>query len=301
MRVNTAKDNIRLWRDPVLGVAGTELLAGRFVKHRYRRHIRNEVVIAVFTGGAMRHQIGRYCGVALAGNVLVIPAGETFSGEAPSKEGWSCRVFYPDIATLTEMMPELSTAPPARATESAAGPLYEDLALARRLATLHRAIEWNDANPLARQQAFAAAMSAVLQSCTRPAGWPRCIRPDNKAIRRAVACVHDRFDDPDLSVRELAATAGHSPYHFMRSFVATMGVTAHDYVVQCRLHAARGMLADGLPAAEVATAAGFADQSHLIRQFRSALGVTPGQYAEQSRKRSAPRPAAAGVRPHQQK
>jgi AraC-like DNA-binding protein len=292
-----AKEDIRLWRDPILGVAGTELLVGRFAKHRYRRHIRDEMAIAVFTGGAMRLQIGRHCGVALPGNVLVIPAGEMFAGEAASEEGWSARVFYPDVPTLMDMAPELSASPPARATESATAPLYDDLALARRLATLHRSIELNDANPLARQQAFAAAMSAVLQHCTRPAGWPRCIRPDNKAIRRAITCVHARFADPGLNVGELAAAAGYSQYHFMRSFVATVGVTAHDYVVQCRLHAARGMLAGGLAAAEVASAVGFADQSHLIRQFRSALGVTPGQFAEQSRKRAASRPTAAGVRP----
>jgi len=290
------KEDIRLWRDPILGVAGTELLAGRFVTHRYRHHIRDEVVIAVFTGGAMHYRIGPCHGTALPGSVLVIPAGDVFTGEAASQDGWSCRVFYPDVPTLLGMAPEPYTAPPIRIQETAP-PVYQDTALAVRLATLHRAIEENDDNPLARQQAFAAAMAAVLQNCAHPAGWPRCVRPHNRAIHRAVECVRARFADSELGISELAAAAGYSPYYFMRSFRATLGVTAHDYVVQCRLHAALGMLADGLPAAEVAHAAGFTDQSHLIRQFRAALGVTPGQYAEQSRKRTASRPAAAGIRP----
>jgi len=297
MRTVFEKDDIRLWRDPVLGVAGTELLTGRFVKRRYTAQIRDEVAIAVFTGGAMHYRVGAAEGVATAGSVLVIPAGEVFAGEAAAEQGWSCRIFYPDVPTLMGLDAELGMASSLRVTGKAAGPLYQDMILARRLAVLHRAIEANEANPLARQQAFAAALSSVLQRCARPAGWPRRLHPDNIAIRRALACLRARFADPELGIGELAAAAGYSPYHFMRRFRAALGVTAHDYVVQCRLHAARGMLAQGHPAAEVAHAAGFADQSHLIRQFRAALGVTPGQFAEQSRKRAASRPAAAGVRP----
>jgi AraC-like DNA-binding protein len=35
----------------------------------------------------------------------------------------------------------------------------------------------------------------------------------------------------------------------------------------------------GVPLAELALAAGFADQAHFTRMFRSTLGVTPGRYA----------------------
>ncbi|HEY3477343.1 MAG TPA: helix-turn-helix domain-containing protein, partial [Streptomyces sp.] len=37
-------------------------------------------------------------------------------------------------------------------------------------------------------------------------------------------------------------------------------------------------LLDGRPAAEVATLAGFYDQSHLNRHFKKVLGVTPTSF-----------------------
>lgn len=280
-----SKPDIRLWRDPVLGRSGTELLCG--VGHRFGPLIRNEVTIAVVVSGVLQYRIGRRRAVAAAGQVVLVAAGEAFAGEAA--EGWSWRVFYPDLDTLADLT-SLAAGPSPRGPLPASEGEAETV---RRLMTLHRAIEANADNPAARQQAFAEAMGLVLASGKVPPSRPRL---DSPAIRRAIDCVKARFCDPELSVADLASAAGFSPYHFMRSFQAAVGVTAHAYVVQCRVHAARAMLADGMPAAEVATAAGFADQSHLIRQFKVVHGVTPGQFAESCRRRATPRPAAAGER-----
>jgi AraC-like DNA-binding protein len=279
-----SESDLRLWRDPVLGRSGTELLSGS--GRRFGPLIRNEVTIAAVVNGVLRYRIGRREAVAEAGQMVLVAAGEAFAGE--TAEGWSWRVFYPDLDTLADMA-SLPAGPPPRGPQPAAG----EEAVVRRLMTLHRAIEANEDNPAARQQAFAEAMGLVLASGKLPPSRPR---PDSRAVRRAIDCVKARFSDPELSVAELASAAGFSPYHFMRCFQAAVGVTAHAYVVQCRVHAARAMLADGMPAAEVATATGFADQSHLIRQFKAVHGVTPGQFAEGCRRRAMPRPAAPGER-----
>lgn len=295
--MSLARQEVRLWRDPALGAAGTELSCGRDVQFAFGPLIRDEVTILVVIGGALRCRIGQVESIASAGHVLLVSSGECFEGEAISSLGWSWRAFYPDIETLAEMSSELVSGPPALGPQPSE--LKQDRVLARRLALLHRAIELDECNPFARQQAFAAALAAVLQDGVRPPGWPRRPRPSSEAIRRAIDCVHARFSDPALASTDLAAAAGYSQYHFMRSFSAAMGVTVHDYVVQRRLHAARAMLARGAPAANVALAAGFSDQSHLIRQFRAVHGLTPGQFAQQSRRRALSRPLAAGVRPGQ--
>jgi AraC-like DNA-binding protein len=56
-------------------------------------------------------------------------------------------------------------------------------------------------------------------------------------------------------------------------------LSPHRYAVMRRLDFARNQLRGGMPLAEVALTAGFADQPHLTRMFRSAFGVTPGRYA----------------------
>ncbi len=46
-----------------------------------------------------------------------------------------------------------------------------------------------------------------------------------------------------------------------------------------RLDFARSRLRGGTPLADLALAAGFADQAHFTRMFKSAYGMTPGRYA----------------------
>lgn len=281
----TGQDQIKLWRDDALGASGVDMLAGRCFSHRYRPHFHEEYVIAAFVGGAQRHRIGRHRGVASPGSVMIIRPGETHTGEAAGTEGWSYRAFYPDAGAMSEIARDLFKG--SRASEQIfdGPPLREDAALARRLAALHRLIDVNVGDPLARQQAFATAMVITLTRSAGPGATLREAQPELAAIRRAMDCADARFAEQNLGTADLASAAKLSSYHFMRSFRAATGVTAHAYVVQRRIREARVMLARGALASDVACAVGFADQSHLIRHFRSALGVTPGQYARETRRR----------------
>jgi AraC family transcriptional regulator len=81
------------------------------------------------------------------------------------------------------------------------------------------------------------------------------------------------------SLSELAESVGVHPAHLARSFRRAYGVTVGEYARGLRLDWAAARLA--LPdasLAEVAAAAGFADQSHFTRAFRRHTGVTPGRY-----------------------
>ena len=285
MAERARRDEIRLWRDPALGGAGVELLAGRCFEHRYRPHFHDEIVIAAFTGGAQRHRVGRHRGVAGPGCVLIIPAGEMHTGEAEDEAGWSYRAFYPDELTLNALFDDLFGGARSKALDFGLAPLHGDHLLARRLTGLHQVAERAWSEPLARQQAFAAAMAAALLRYARPGATARIVGAEPRAVRLASALARARLGDPTLAIPDLAEAAGLSVYYFMRCFRAATGVTAHAFVTQLRVAEARRMLAEGQPAAEVAVAVGFADQSHLIRRFRTALGVTPGQYARDSAKR----------------
>jgi transcriptional regulator GlxA family with amidase domain len=77
----------------------------------------------------------------------------------------------------------------------------------------------------------------------------------------------------------LAQVAGLSVCHFARMFKQTEGISPHRYVLQCRVKWAQELLADtNMSLAEIATAAGFSDQSHYTRWFREIIGVTPSSY-----------------------
>jgi transcriptional regulator GlxA family with amidase domain len=70
-----------------------------------------------------------------------------------------------------------------------------------------------------------------------------------------------------ITLAELAGSVNLSPYHFQRSFKARFHVTPQQMLMAIRLQRAKGWLAAGLPAAEVAASCGLADQSHLNRAF----------------------------------
>ena len=83
----------------------------------------------------------------------------------------------------------------------------------------------------------------------------------------------------DIKLIELAAIAQISPYHFLRLFKQSIGITPHQYILQRRIDKAKYLLRQSeLSIAEIALGVGFCDQSHLTRCFKRLLGMTPKQF-----------------------
>jgi AraC-like DNA-binding protein len=103
-------------------------------------------------------------------------------------------------------------------------------------------------------------------------------RRDDHCARRVLARLDAEFSRK-LTLDDLADDVRCDKFHLLRSFKALFGVPPHQYVVQKRVSEARRLLARGAPAAWVAQAVGFHDQSHLNRHFKRIAGVTPREYA----------------------
>jgi AraC-like DNA-binding protein len=77
----------------------------------------------------------------------------------------------------------------------------------------------------------------------------------------------------------LARMARMSPYHFLRSFKATTGVTPHQWLLRARLHNAAMRLATSrAPVTDIALDVGFQDLSNFTRTFRAEFGTAPREY-----------------------
>ncbi len=82
-----------------------------------------------------------------------------------------------------------------------------------------------------------------------------------------------------VGVGELADLAGLSESWFSRAFKQTSGLSPQRWIAECRVVAAKEMMADpGRPLADIAAATGFSDQAHLSRVFRRSVGVPPSQW-----------------------
>ena len=102
------------------------------------------------------------------------------------------------------------------------------------------------------------------------------------AVRAAVEYMHDEITR-NITLDELATASGASKYQLFRRFNAAIGVPPHAYQLALRVNLARRLLERGERATDVASLAGFVDQSHLNRHFRRRLGMTPAKYARSTR------------------
>jgi AraC-like DNA-binding protein len=105
--------------------------------------------------------------------------------------------------------------------------------------------------------------------------------PSRKVDSELAARLHLRLRDDcgsGDSLGTLAAELGASRYQLIRAFKQHVGLTPEDYRRQLRVERARHLLASRRPLADIAAAAGFADQSHMTREFRRLTGLTPGVY-----------------------
>ena len=128
---------------------------------------------------------------------------------------------------------------------------------------------------------LAGAVSAALAETRRSSLAPS--RRDEKRIAAALHRIEAQADEP-LSLSDLAGAAAMSPYHFLRTFRAVVGMTPHQYVLHTRMHRAAVRLrrtSDSISA--IAFTAGFGDLSTFNRRFQRTVGMSPGAYRASSR------------------
>jgi AraC family transcriptional regulator len=102
-------------------------------------------------------------------------------------------------------------------------------------------------------------------------------------IERAVRFIERHFQEK-ISLKEIAEVARLSPYHFLRTFSATIGVSPHKYLIGCRLRHAQRLIISNASSrllADIAVEAGFYDEAHLASHFRRAFGQPPGRWLRQ--------------------
>ncbi len=83
----------------------------------------------------------------------------------------------------------------------------------------------------------------------------------------------------NLTLADLSTIAIISPYHFLRLFKQSTGLTPHQYILQSRIEQAQHLLLfSDRTISDIAIGLGFCDQSHLTRCFKRFLGKTPKEF-----------------------
>jgi AraC-like DNA-binding protein len=251
---------------------GIERLAAHFDGHAYDPHRHETYAIGVTLAGAQEFRYrGTDC-VSSTGQVMVLHPDEQHDGHAATQEGFSYRMLYVDPALIRAALDP--------AFENAA-----DLPFVPEVVSEDRAIVavLNEAfagfpgpfDPLAAE----AVVAGLADALARRGNLRRRKSPHpHRAMSEVRALLDAEFAKP-ISSDDLERVAGLDRFTLARAFRSAFGTAPHRYLVARRVTAARRMIGDGTPLAEIAAACGFADQSHLNRHFRAHTGITPGRYA----------------------
>ncbi|WOI10841.1 AraC family transcriptional regulator [Thalassospira lucentensis] len=248
--------------------------------HSFAKHSHEQFGIGFMFEGAQKSLSGRGMVEAGAGNILTVNPREVHDGTpiGQSPRGWNMLYLDPDL--IRDAARDMTDGKSDHYEFTS--PVITSPDVAHCFADLFAAIIKGDhENAGLRREEM---LFLLLHHAIIVPGQPDHYRyrPQSGAdasIARAISMIDDAPDE-NLSLADLASTAGLSRFQTVRHFTRATGLTPHAYIIQRRLDLARRLIATGTPLAEVAATAGFADQSHLNRHFIRAYGLSPGRYAK---------------------
>ena len=260
---------------PADATSRPDVLHARFVRHAYSRHTHDEYVVGIIEAGVQRLDLERGVHYSPAGSIVLINPGEAHTGGPGVPDGYVYRTLYPPENLIRAAAAEFGTT--SAILPSFRKPMIIDQHLYDVLFAFHRSLA-DPAAALEHETHLRHAISLLVRRHTEP--WsPKWRLPGvTPAIRRARQYLDESYAR-DVSLSELAAACGSSPFHLARAFTGQFGLPPHAYLNNVRVTHAKRMIRAGTALAEVAYAVGYCDQSHLNRRFKKIVGVTPSQYA----------------------
>jgi len=270
--VQATEDWIDIAREPETGI---ELIRARFGGHAYDPHAHDEYLIGVTEAGVQGFNCRGIAHRSTPGTAILMEPGERHDGHAAADPGFTYRMLYLPPGWLRRRLSELIEAP---ATWPEFRRTLSDVpGLGAAVLAAHS--ELRDKGPrILREAALDRLVLSIRTDLVRRPALPAAARAP-RAAARARAALEARMAE-DIGIDDLAAETGMSRFRLSRAFKAAYGLAPHAYLIELRLRAARRLLAQGSPPAAVASAVGFADQSHMGRWFRRAFRLTPAAYRD---------------------
>ncbi len=257
-------------------VEGVELLRAWFTGPAYARHRHDTYGIGITDVGVQAFEYRGQVEHSREGQGFVLHPDEPHDGRSGTDGGFGYRIIYLDPARIAAAARALTGRPTA--LPFAREPVVDDTRLVRAVTDGFATA----AEPLALDDLVLRLTAYLLDAAGDP-GSGTTRRIDQVAMGR----VREYLGSQPAIVRsdELELIAGLNRYEIARQFRRLYGTSPQRYSLLRRLDFARALLGAGVPLAELALAAGFADQGHFTRSFKAAFGITPGRYVTLKRRK----------------
>jgi AraC-like DNA-binding protein len=250
---------------------GVQMLEAWFAGHAFDTHRHDTYAIGLTDVGVQAFDYRGAAEISTPGKVVVLHPDETHDGRAGTPDGFGYRIVYVAPARIHAAVRSICGRPCA--LPFVREPVTANAALA---STIEAAFQL-DPEPLAIDSLILRLAEALLDADPSSAGDARPIRLDVSALARARQFL-DAETTRVIRSLELEEVTGLTRYDLARQFRSAFGTSPYRYSLMRRLDRARAHLRRTRSLADVALAAGFADQAHLTRMFKAAFGVSPARY-----------------------
>ncbi|MFI0471846.1 helix-turn-helix domain-containing protein [Halomonas sp. HMF6819] len=241
----------------------------------YDRHAHEEYAFGVTLAGRQDFFSGGQFHQSPPGNVIVFNPEEVHDGQPGGKDTLDYLMLYVHPEQVAPLYAEV-LGHESKAGFRSPNTLIQDARLKGDILELARLVTQGAGSCIDQESALYRVVERTVQLGGTSNTVPRPTRPET-LLHRAKAYIHAHLER-DMSLDEISQAAHLSKYHFLRLFRQHYGITPHQYVINCRINAARTALDTGAATNEVAQRFGFADTSHFNRRFKRIYGMTPSQY-----------------------
>lgn len=248
---------------------GLERIEAFFHGHAFDPHRHDTYALGVTLSGVQSFDYRGSRRDSLAGHAIVLHPDEVHNGRAGVDAGFRYRMLYLEPRLVRAALGGGRSLPFVPAGVSGDPRLVR--AVSRALADLDGApcgLEIDD---------IVLSLAEILRALDPSQRHVAAARTDHQAAERARLFL-DAHLKRGVQSSQIEAVSGLDRFTLARHFRASFGTSPYNYLVMRRLDRARAMLGAGAELAEIASACGFADQSHMTRQFKRAYGVTPGRW-----------------------
>lgn len=136
-------------------------------------------------------------------------------------------------------------------------------------------------NPTPEQTRWLFGVTTLLISYLLENGQKYPLTNNHRQIQTALRYIQENYQNPNLSLKEVASICNLSPCHFSVKFHEYVSLGFAKYLSFYRLqHVCRLLLEQKLTVTEIALLCGFSSISHFYRLFHKTYGCTPKEYPQ---------------------
>jgi AraC-like DNA-binding protein len=261
---------VSLWRKEHL--FNIDFASYTLYNHSFSKHFHDHYVIELVVSGADEFYCNGKNFTATKDQLVFINPGEVHTGSTVAGTPLCYHSLLPDKKTFEKIAGILEKKLPANLFFEKT--LFEQPHLVKKLEALFTLFQ-HSCNEGKEEEIFLDLMYDILSTSNN--NIAQAHSNEDSRVRSLIDFIKANFKR-QLSLQNFAEIVNLNPFHLLRLFKKSTGLSPYDYLIFTRIEFAKTILKRGLPVQEVARDAGFYDTSHFCRLFKRSTGISPKDY-----------------------